>query len=335
MAGAARKRRLRAPAPGPLPTNPGEPRGPGGLAGRRPRGARGSAGGSGAGSAAGRPDIKGGQRGRHFRGTCGGGPALPPGGWNPPPPGSKAPPRPAAEFLLSLWKFRRRSPEGGPRSPQRESPERGDELSAETETAGGREPDRAAEPTGEGLQPSFAFSGLQEGASVCSPLAMENERCPEQTDGTHWRRVDGGASCRTALEPAGGALPPPNLERLPREATPPHLGLPSGTAPVQITLSAPRASGCEKSSRRRAGSGQTRQRRGRRREVGWEPGAPPRAPSPGLPPPPAARPRARMQGAGADSARLRERRRGGGGEGASPAYCGQPECRGAGVSQGG
>lgn len=64
------------------------------------------------------------------------------------------------------------------------------------------------------------------------------------------------------------------------------------------------------------------------REVGPEPGAPPRAPSPGLPPPPAARPRARMQGAGADCARLRERRRGGGGEGASPAYRGQLECRG-------
>lgn len=63
------------------------------------------------------------------------------------------------EFLLSLWKFRRRSPRGGPKFPQRESPERGYELSAETESAGGREPDRAAEPTRAGLQPSFAFSG--------------------------------------------------------------------------------------------------------------------------------------------------------------------------------
>lgn len=38
--------------------------------------------------------------------------------------------------------------------------------------------------------PNFLpFPGFQEGASVCSPPAMENERSPEQTDGTHWRLV--------------------------------------------------------------------------------------------------------------------------------------------------
>lgn len=78
------RKRLRPPRPAAY-----EGRGSAGT----PRGARAR------GARAARPDFKGGRRGRYFRGTCGGGRALPPRGWNPPPPGSAASPRPAATRL--------------------------------------------------------------------------------------------------------------------------------------------------------------------------------------------------------------------------------------------
>lgn len=76
-----------------------ESRGGGAMAdpGRGPRGVGLRGGARARGARAARPDFKGGQRGKHFRGTCSDGGSLLRRGWDPPPPGSPASPRPAGK----------------------------------------------------------------------------------------------------------------------------------------------------------------------------------------------------------------------------------------------